>query len=222
MINNLYTKMMFSYFLNFFTYINLTDFILFTGIQLTMWSILTNMIFRKKFLFFLFFLFFLSCWGFVYSWDGWTCLMLLTELLVILLFLLVWLSFKFISNNNLTIKSFKFLYFSTTTTLYLCALPFGYSNFVYNYQILYWFNFNILSSDFHLMFKFFFLDYSLTVFIITLILSLISLFFICFYLLLKNIHNSKKTKQKLIYILRKQQMIKQATFKNQIRSFQKN
>jgi len=72
------------------------------------------------------------------------------------------------------------------------------------------------------MFKFFFLDYPITVFIITLILSLISLFFICFYLLLKNTQNTKKTKQKLIYILRKQQMLKQATFKNQIRSFQKN
>lgn len=72
------------------------------------------------------------------------------------------------------------------------------------------------------MFKFFFLDYPITVFIITLILSLISLFFICFYLLLKNIQSVKKTKNKLMYILRKQQMTKQATFKNQIRSFQKN
>lgn len=72
------------------------------------------------------------------------------------------------------------------------------------------------------MFKFFFLDYSVTVFIITLILSLISLFFICFYLSLKNIQTTKKTKHKLLYILRKQQMVKQATFKSQIRSFQKN
>ena len=72
------------------------------------------------------------------------------------------------------------------------------------------------------MFKFFFLDYSVTVFIITLILSLISLFFICFYLSLKNIQTTKKTKHKLIYILRKQQMTKQANFKSQIRSFQKN
>lgn len=203
-------------------YLNLLDIILFLGIQSTFWFIITNIVFRKKFLFFLFFLFFLSSWGFTYSWDGWTCLMLLTELLVILLFLLVWLSFKFISNNSLILSQIKIIYFLTTLSIYLSVLPLSYSNYVYSYQILYWYNFNILSSDFHLMFKFFFLDYSVTVFIITLILSLISLFFICFYLLLKNIQSTKKIKHKLIYILRKQQMTKQATFKSQIRSFQKN
>lgn len=206
----------------FITYINYIDLTLFLGLQLTLWLIISNVIFRKKFLFFLFFLFFLSCWGFTYSWDGWVCLMLLTELLVILLFLLVWLSFKFVTSNTLSFINFKFIYLLTTTLLYLAVIPLSYSNFVYNYQILYWFNFNVLSSDFHLMFKFFFLDYPITVFIITLILNLISLFFICFYLLLKNIQSTKKTKNKLMYILRKQQMIKQATFKNQIRSFQKN
>jgi hypothetical protein len=217
--------MLFSFFTNFynyFIYINLIDFFLFLGIQITFWFIITNVVFRKKFLFFLFFLFFLSCWGFTYSWDGWVCLMLLTELLIILLFLLVWLSFKFVSDSNNALSTVKYIYWFLTTFLYLTVLPLNYSNFIYSYQLSYWFNFNILSSDFHLMFKFFFLDYPITVFIITLILSLISLFFICFYLLLKNTQNTKKTKQKLIYILRKQQMLKQATFKNQIRSFQKN
>lgn len=70
------------------------------------------------------------------------------------------------------------------------------------------------------MFKFFFLDYSITVFYLTLILSLISIFFICFYLSLKKIQGSTVKKKKLVYILRKQQMTKQALFKAQLRTFQ--
>lgn len=70
------------------------------------------------------------------------------------------------------------------------------------------------------MFKFFFLDYSLTVFYLTLILSLISVFFICFYLSLKKTQGSTKKKKRLVHILRKQQMTKQALFKSQLRTFQ--
>jgi hypothetical protein len=70
------------------------------------------------------------------------------------------------------------------------------------------------------MFKFFFLDYSIIVFYLTLILSLISIFFICFYLSLKKTQSFSKKKKKLIHILRKQQMTKQALYKSQLRTFQ--
>lgn len=201
-------------------YLNSVDFLIFTGILFNLWYALSIYVFRKKFIFFLFFLFFLSVWGFYYSWDGWTCLLLLTELLVILLFLLVWLTFKFSDNNNSILQKFKIPFFIFSFFFYTLLLGDDYSNFYYTYYSLYWLKHSVISSDFHVMFKFFFLDYSITVFYLTLILSLISIFFICFYLTLKKTQSVTKKKKKTVHILRKQQMTKQALFKSQLRTFQ--
>lgn len=201
-------------------YLNSIDLLIFTGLLFNLWYVLSIYVFRKKFIYFLGFLLFLSIWGFYYSWDGWTCLLLLTELLVILLFLLVWITFTFSDRNNALLQRFKMPFFTLALSLYLALLGENYSNFYYTYQILYWFKHNILTSDFHVMFKFFFLDYPLIVFYLTLILSLISIFFICFYLSLKKTQSSTKKKKKLVHILRKQQMTKQALFKSQLRTFQ--
>ena len=208
------------YSINSLLYINILDFCIFIGLVFNFWYVISIPLFRKKFIFFIGFLFFLSSWGFYYSWDGWVCLLLLTELLVILLFLLVWLSFKFSESSENLLKKFKLIFFLISFFFYIAYITNNYSNFVYNYHVLYLFNHNILSSDFHVMFKFFFLDYSISVFYITLLLSLISIFFICFYLGLKKTQNTNKKKKKLIHILRKQQMTKQALFKSQLRTFQ--
>ena len=213
-----------AFFIHFFLknllYLNILDFLIFLGLLFNIWHLLSINVFRKKFIFFLFFLFFLSIWGFYYSWDGWTCLLLLTELLVILLFLLVWLTFKFSSNASSIFTRFKIPFYVISIIMYVVFLQKDYSQFQYTYFITYWFNYNILSSDFHVMFKFFFLDYPITVFYLTLILSLISIFFICFYLSLKKTQSNGEKKKKLIHILRKQQMVKQALFKSQLRTFQ--
>ena len=122
----------------------------------------------------------LGSWGFYYSWDGWVCLLLLTELLVILLFLLVWISFKFNGETQPLFNKFKYFYLAFGLLIYAYYVPQSSSHLFTLYTSIYWTNHVVLSSDFYTIFKFFFIDYLYTVFYITLLLSLISIFFICF------------------------------------------
>lgn len=201
-------------------YMNFLEIVILTLLLFNFWNLFSSLFFRKKFIYFLGFLFSLSVLGFYYSWDGWLCIMILAELLIVLLFLLVWINFKFAQDAQFPLVIFKYFFFSSNLLIYFVNLNKDYAAFLYNYQVLYWFKSSTISSDFHTMFKFFFLDYPLTVIFLTLILSLISIFFIGFYYTLKKLQNQTKKKKKLLHILRKQQMTKQALFKSQIKMFQ--
>lgn len=93
--------------------------------------------------------------------------------------------------------------------------------FKYTYYFIFFRIQDIIPSDLFFFFQYFFIDFYLSIYYISLILTFFSIFFICFYYILKQTQQQSKIKVDTFQILRNQNIIKQRTFKTQIRIFQK-
>lgn len=141
-------------------------------------------------------------------------------MLIILLFLLISLSFSFYSKEtNIHIYFFYFFFF-LSFIIYLFFVPLNSTIFKFCYNFLYNSMNDIISSDLYSFFQFFFVDFYISIYYVALILTLFSIFFICFYFVLKQQQQNKKIKAKTFQILRKQQLVKQSAYKFQMRFFQ--
>lgn len=203
-------------------YLKLLDFFLITAFTICIWSIIKTTVFRVKFIYFLFFILTIAIWGIYASLDGFILLLVMTEFLVILLFLVTSMTFNFISNSK-KLPNYLFLIFYIATLLAYCwAMPKTVSTFTHMYHKVYQYGLEIVnSSDLFTFFWGFFVEHNLLVFYITLILSLFSMFFIWSYFTLRYLAQANRVRAKTIELVRKQQLAKQALYKPHLRIFKK-
>jgi hypothetical protein len=180
------------------------------------WSLITVNSFRYKFFYFYLLLLAVSVWGFFFSLEGLIFLLLLGELLIILLFVLIYLTIQFYSG----VKTQKTLVF-----MLILLIPFFFmltGNLVnFNYLDVYSNLGKVVSDDFFIFFFFFFVDFYLLVYLIGAVLTIFSIFFILFYFSCKSYTNSVKSFSQKLYILRKQQLVHQSSYKPKYVTFQK-
>ena len=203
-----------------FTYIYYYDIIYSSLFLVTFWNIVINKTFRAKFIYFFLVLGLVGSWGFYYSFDGMIMLFIIAELLIILLFLLLYLTITFELAQTVKTSKLFILFYLFGVLIYFAPL---YSNefislitYVNVYQQLS----DIISGDFFIFFYFFFLIFPQITIFIALLLGLFSVFFIFFYFTLKYSQQNLKIKQLNYLFIRKQQLIHQANYKVVLTHFQ--
>lgn len=174
---------------------------------------------RHKLLLFYLILLLVSLWGFYFSLENFVFLLLLSELLIILLFTLIYLTLQF--NNNLYKKNYLLISFYINVFIFII---FYFYNFDLSYSINYiniylYKNLNI-SDDFFIFFYYFFLEYTQVTVLIAYLLTIFSIFFILFYFNIKLFNYKTNKNNKKIYLLRKQNLIHQGRIKTQYFFFQ--
>ena len=136
-----------------------------------------------------------------------------------MLFTLIYLTLQFFS-----VKTVKNFYIFTIgifliISLFACIItrPINVSAPInaYNYTP------NIVSDDFFIFFYFFFINLPASVYLLAFMLTLFSIFFILFYFSYKTINFNKNKKKKIIFLLRKQNLIHQSSLKPTYTTFQK-
>lgn len=202
-------------------YTSLFDFLIITLFSICVWSAIKTTVFRTKFVYFILFLLLTGIWGVYASLDGFIFLLLMSEFLIILLFLITATSFNFISFSSRLPAGYFFVFYTLTILAYLWIVPGNVSTFFYSYHMVYSYYLEIVSSDLFIFFWGFFLEYSVSIFYITLILSLFSIFFIWSYFSIKFVAQKTKIASQTIELLRKQQPVKQTVYKSQVRIFKK-
>ena len=204
-----------------FTYFYYGDLLFIITLLLVMWGLIINKTFRVKFTYFIALLLLVVGWGIFYSFDGIMLMFIVAEFLIILLFLLMYVTLTFeLEQAVKTFTFFKF-YFVTGVLIYCTNfLTYNITTFIF-FTGVYQQIFDIISVDFFLFFYFFFLMSPQIVIFITLLLGLFSIFFILFYFTLKFEQQNINLYTRNFSILRKQQLIHQANYKTPIVNFQK-
>lgn len=204
-----------SFFFNI--YVLLFNFSFYLFIFLSFISI--NLLFtslRKKFLFYILVIISFSIWGFLLDLDGMMLVFLTAEFTIVLLFLMTYIQ---LYSNYTFIKSetnFKvFLLLVFLLLQYYVPLNSPYT-FTCYYKSLN----HIVSSDFFILYYFLFEKLPILVILVTLIISFFSLFFILIYYSLKLTKLDSFSTVKNLYFLRKQNLIKQTSFKTNLYTFQ--
>lgn len=183
------------------------------------WSLITTNSFRHKFIYFYLLLLLVSVWGFYYSIEGLVFLLLLGELLIILLFILFYLTIQFYTIPKQ--KNFKIIFY-WLCIVFLLSFYFFDSNFniFLNYKFTYVNIGKIVSDDFFIFFYFLFFDFTWVVYFLGVILTLFSIFFIFFFLSCKSINYCKVIDNNKLYFLRKQNFTHQSNKKTTYTTFQ--
>lgn len=170
---------------------------------------------RIKFVLLLVLLLIISGIGVFYNFDGLTMMFMVSELSVILIFIVMFS--QLYTFNYEKIKEFN---------LYLMILVI-LLNFVYyeptlvNYKNYYAYS-QITVNDFFYIYNLYFEKQILLTFIVTIIITLYSVFFILLYYSLKSKLNSKNILTKNLYLLRKQNIVHQSNYSTKIRFFKNN
>lgn len=153
------------------------------------------------------------------SYDGCVLIFLLSEFFILLLFFILYLSNAtlFINQPVLPVNFFVFLFFGLLAFLLVSPISrSGYPGLWFNYLES---ALDVVSSDFFIFFHFFIVDNALLTVYCALILSFFIIFFIAFYFQLKKIQQNIAGSPRGFEILRKQNMMKQARHKAQVRVF---
>lgn len=181
---------------------------------------ITTFSFRYKFIYFYLFLSLVTMWGFFYSLEGIIILLLLGELLIVLLFILFYLTIQVYSIP--TINNNKVLATTLLTVIFIVFYPTYQKNVnLISYSPVYFNTGKIVSDDFFIFFFFLFFDFKILVYFLGLVLTLFSIFFILFYSSYRFFLLEKNTTKRSIFILRKQNMLHQSTYKPSYKTFQK-
>jgi hypothetical protein len=200
-------------------YFNGNDLLLVFLFTAVIWGCLANTNFRYKVKYFLSFLVIISLFGFSASYDGCILLLLLTEFFILLIFFLVYLTTDQLHEFFIiTPISFKVFIFSTFL-IYFLTVGFSLSGYSYQHYNFYEASLDITTSDFFAFYQLFFIYSPLLVAYCGLILSFFIIFFVFFYFQLKKTKIQGVKRASSIDILRKQNPVKQAKHKAQIRTF---
>lgn len=203
-------------------YIQVVDLCLIFLFCAMVWGCIFDTNFRYKVKYFLGFLFTVSLLGFLASFDGCMLMLLLTEFFIVLVFFLIYLTSNKIEVARLsTIISFK-TYVFVCFTIYCFGTVYSMGGFPYQYSNMYEASLDTFSSDFFLFFQFYFVTEPALVVYCGLLLSFFIIFFICFHFQLKQMQAQAAKKNDSVEILRKQNALKQAKHKAQIRKFKLN
>ena len=171
---------------------------------------------RLKLIYFILLVITCSIWGFLYNLDGMMLVLLTAEFTIFLLFLMTYTqlyeNFLFLSNKK-KISSYNFLFLLLLISYPCYTTTVSYTDY---YNLLS----HIVSSDFFILYYLLFDVLPFITIAITLIIGLFSLFFIALYFNLKLIKLGTNIKLKNIFFLRKQNTLKQNSFKNSMHTFQ--
>jgi len=167
---------------------------------------------RKKFALLLILIMLICCIGFYYFLDGLVMMFLLTELTLVLIFIIM---FSQIYTYNCQSLKYKNIFF----VIVVFFMNFSYYEIkIINYKSYYSY-YNILLNDFYYIYNNFFEKEILLTIIITLAVTLYSVFFILFYFNLKSNLYKHKNFKKNLYLLRKQNIIHQSNYNSKINFF---
>jgi len=169
---------------------------------------------KKFFLFIVLFVFFFSL-GLYYNLDGIVFIFVISEFSVLLIFITMFSQLYSYSKKTTKYSSNFFLILIFTINIIF------YDSKVLSYTSFYSF-YNIYFNDFYYFFNFFFEKQILATFLIIFIITFYSIFFILLYFNLKKKQNIEQSNLKQIYILRKQNILKQSNYNSKIRIFKKN
>ena len=180
-----------------------------------LYTLLRSTSIRYKLFFFFLIIFFFISWGFWFNLDGVMLILLLTELMLVVVFYLVYTQL-YCKVVALPIKYTLSPYFFIIVIMFVGSSQLGFS--------LSWTNFynsvcSVVSSDFFLIYYFFYVQYPILLGFIVVLLGLFSIFFIFFYFNLKSLVALISDHKRSLYFLRKQNMLRQSNFKVFVRSF---
>ena len=175
--------------------------------------------FRYRIVNFYLFLLFCSIWGFYYSFEGFIFLLLLSELLIVLIFTLIYLTlqFKIVRTLNLSWLVWVCLLFFSI----LCLVTSLGKQFNFTYENLFFLQGLMVSDDFFIFFYFFFIKFPAITTITAFLLTIFSIFFILFYFSFKLITSAKVLLIKSLYLLRRQSLVHQACYRAGYQTFQR-
>lgn len=182
-------------------------------------QLLINTSFRYRIISFYIFLLLCSIWGFYYSFEGFIFILLLSELLIILIFTLIYLTLQF-SLASL-IMSKKLVILLVSIFFLSCIFFSDLTGLLVVYEDLFDLRGLLFSDDFFIFFYFFFINYPLITSLVAFLLTIFSIFFIVFYLSIKIISYQRATGKKLLYLLRRQSLVHQSRYRACYQTFQK-
>lgn len=148
-------------------------------------------------------------------------MMLLTEFLVIMLFLLVFLSFNINSEQPNFLPNLFFGFFCGALIIFFFTIPYISSKQFTSTDFIYLYVLDVVSRDLFMFFFYFFIETPLASIYIATILGLVSIFFVSVYFSFKYYAQKMSNSIQQYSILRKQNLVKQANYKTPIRIFQK-
>lgn len=199
----------------FFNQINLLNGFLFLNLIFFINLFLITNNIQKKFFYFIINMSIFTGIALYYNLDGLTLIFLISELSIILIFLLLLSqNYSYEKTNNKNFSIFFFFFFICLNGSFYAPRIVTYTSF-YNYS-------NIIFNDFFYIYNIFFEKYFLLTFFILLIITLYSIFFIILFYTLKNNYNKEWKKTQNIFFLRKQNTFQQVNLKPTIRIFKKN
>lgn len=208
-------------FINHYLYIytNLSSFFFMLLFLYSLTQFVHSNSFRYKFIYFYLLLLGISIWGFFFNIEGFIFLLLLAELLIIMLFILIYLTLQFFSTQK---NNTKYITYYTIVFIFMYIFNNSiYSTHFFNYINPYQYINIITSDDFFIFFYFFFITFPMLVYFTGIILTIFSIFFILFYFSCKNFLFIKKKLNKTTYLLRKQNLTHQSKIKPTYSTFQK-
>ncbi len=204
-----------SFFFNLYTLSSNFSFYLLLLIGLFSFLVLFSDL-RRKFILFLFVIILYSIWGFMLDLDGIFLVFITAEFTIFLLFLMTYL--QLYSNYNFTITKLNF--WPLVIFFGLFIVNYSPLNSFYHYNSFYKTINHVVSSDFYILYYFLFEKLPLLVIILTVVISLFSLFFIVMYFSMKLVKLESQKNIKNLYFLRKQVLVKQTTFSSKLYTFQ--
>lgn len=170
---------------------------------------------RFKFLYFILLVISYAILGFLFNLDGMMLVVLVAEFTIILLFFMTYM--QLYTNFSFLSKNFKTYFFGVLVVVFFFSdsihLNYFYVSFYKSINY-------IVSTDFFILFYILFINSKFFVIFITLILTFFSLFFILLYFYLKEVKNCTKIYTNNLYFLRKQSLLKQTNYFNNLCSFQ--
>lgn len=169
---------------------------------------------RKKFLSFLVIFMLFIIIGLFFSLDGIILLFIISEFAVLLIFLIMFSQLTSFSTQTPKKRGFLLIIFLSlisvsTYDINILAYKSFYSQ--HNHQL----------NDFFYFFNYYFEKQALLTIFVIILITVYSLFFIILYFTIKNIKSFETHKNSKIFILRKQNILKQSTYNSKTRFFQK-
>lgn len=169
---------------------------------------------KKKFLLFFVTISLFFSLGLYYNLDGLVFMFFIAELTILLIFITMFSQlYTYYSYRETTVTlAYVYIFIFLLNIPYINTTILSYKNYYSFYAV------NI--NDFYYIYNFFFEKQILVTFIITIILTFYSIFFILVYFRLKSFKNNENKKINNIVLLRKQNMIHQNNYSPSIRLFQ--
>jgi hypothetical protein len=211
-LSNVYTLL-------FYAYNKVEAFLIFIILGSSL-LVFTGVTFRHKFLYFIVVIGSLIFWGLWASFDGIIIMSALIQLLAVVVFLSVFLTFKLYEIQNRSLFFLIYIFILGFFLLCICDSVVIVNNLFNLNDLLYFFNLDIVSNDLYLLFNYYFIQYTKIVVYIGTVIGLVSMFLCVIYFYFKFYKAVSLKKFRHTIILRRQQFIKQANYKLQYRFFQ--